>query len=71
MNNNNDIWQCILYEKLYIIPSDTCDYIKKCNKDKDVYFNNPETKEVSFYNYCIDCYDSEDGILSYHTMTNY
>ena len=49
------------------------DCIKNFNKDKDIYFENDQTKEVEFMNYCEDCYDSNnnEGLLSKHIMTNY
>ena len=38
---------CILCENIYLIPIQIINFINNYNKDKDIYFENNETKEVS------------------------
>ena len=54
---------CILCENIYLISIQIINFINNYNKDKNIYFENIETKKVDFYNVCKDCYDS-DNILN-------
>ena len=68
---SSDIYQCILCKEYFDVSKILIDCIKNSNKDKDIYFENKETKEVEFMNYCKTCYDSNEGFLSTHTVINY
>ena len=69
---SSDIYQCILCEEYFDVSKILIDCIKNFNKDKDIYFENNETKEVEIINCCEDCYDSNNEcFLSKHVMTNY
>ena len=51
---NNETWQCILCEKIYIIPYENYKYITNFNKNKDIYLENIDTREVTFINFFIN-----------------
>ena len=63
MTPDNNFYMCILCENICLIPIQIINFINNYNKDKDIYFENIETKEVDFYNVCKNCYDS-DNILN-------
>ena len=63
MTSDNNFYMCILCENIYLIPIQIINFINNYNKEKDIYFENNETKEVDFYNVCKNCYDS-DNILN-------
>ena len=69
----SSVYQCIFCEEHFDVSKILIDCIKNFNKDKDVYFENDQTKEVEFMNYCEDGYDSNnnEGLLSKHIMTSY
>ena len=48
---NNETWQCILCEKMCIIPYENYKYITNFNKNKDIYLENIDTREVTFLNF--------------------
>ena len=67
---NNETWQCILCEKMCIIPYENYKYITNFNKNKDIYLENIDTREVIFINFCDQCY-GDDSAISCHTVSNY
>ena len=67
---NNETWQCILCEKMGIIPYENYKYITNFNKNRDIYLENIHTREVTFINFCNQCY-GDDSAISCHTVSNY
>ena len=67
---NNKTWQCILCEKICIIPYENYRYITNFNKNKDIYLENIDTREVTFINFCDQCY-GDDSTISCHIVSNY
>ena len=39
-------------------------------KNKDIYLENIDTREVTFINFCDQCY-GDDSVISCHTVSNY
>ena len=64
---NNETWQCILCEKMCIIPYENYKCITNFNKNKDIYLENIHTSEVTFINFC-DQYYGDDSAISHHTV---
>ena len=50
---NNETWQCILCEKMCIIPYENYKYTTNFNKNKDIYLENIDTREVTFINFYV------------------
>ena len=63
MTSDNNFYIYILCENIYLIPIQIINFVNNYNKDKDIYFENIETKEVDFYNVFKNCYGS-DNILN-------
>ena len=51
---NNETSQCILCEKMCIILYENYKYITNFNKNKDIYLENIDTREVTFINFVIN-----------------
>ena len=67
---NNETWQCILCEKMCIIPYENYKYITNFNKNKDIYLENIDAREVTFLNFCDQCY-GDDSAISCYIVSNY
>ena len=46
----------------YFFSSEKINFINNYNKNKDIYFENVETRKVDFYNICRDCYISDHNL---------
>ena len=53
-----------------IIPYENYKYITNFYKNKDIYLENIDTREVTFINFCDQCY-GDDSAISCHTVSNY